>query len=233
MITCLSRRHSGVRASGPGIRAFLLASLAFPIVLASCGSEAPELVGTEWRLEDRPSPDSPYESLSVFVNLKDGSPADDLESIEVVNDAEGLAWKITDPCWTVQKSGADSWIGAADLASADYRALPRGIYRIVVTNLAGQRTESSFSLAPAPEGRPAPSLRNEGGKLRLESTWPKSYLLSYNAAGLLVNARELAPGSYETAGLFKPATLERVSSLAAYGYDPQQHHGAYSWRVKK
>jgi len=232
-MACLQRRQTGGRASGPKILAFLMAALVSALGLASCGSEAPQLLATEWRLENRPGKDSSYESLSVFVNVKDGNPAEDLESIEVVNDAEGLAWKITDPSWTVQKSGADSWIGAADLASADYQALPRGLYRIVVTNLAGQRAESSFSLAPGLEGRKAPSLRNEAGRLRLESAWPKSYLLSYNAAGVLVDARELAPGSYEPVGLFKQATLERVSSFAAYGYDPQQHHGAYSWRVKR
>ena len=225
------RRKAWVSSPGPFV--LLLASLALAEGLVSCGPEAPELVGTEWRLEERPAKESAYESLSVFVNLRDGNPAEDLESIEVVNDAEGLAWKITDLSWTVQKSGADSWIGAADLASADYHALPRGIYRIVVTNLAGQSTESSFSLPPAQAGKPAPTLKSEAGRLRLESTWPKAYLLAYDAAGGLVNARELAPGSYETASLYKAPTLERISSFAAYGYDPQQHHGAYSWRVKR
>ena len=229
----LKRRHRGYRASGPRAPAILAAAFVVALGLVSCGSEAPELISTECRLEDRPSQESSYESLSVFINVKDGNPAEDLESIEVVNDAEGLSWKITDTSWTVQKSGADSWIGAADLASADYRPLPRGIYRIVVTNLAGQRTESSFSLPPAQDGRPAPTLKSEEGKLRLETTWPRSYLLAYNAAGVLVNARELASGSYEIAALYKAATLDRASSFAAYGYDPQQHHGAYSWRVKK
>lgn len=229
----MRRRQSGAGASFIGALVPAVAALALGLGLVSCGSEAPELIAAEWRLEDRPAKEAPYESLSVFVNVKDGNPAENLDSIEVVHDAEGLSWKITDLSWTVQKSGADSWIGAADLASADYRPLPRGIYRIVVTNLAGQRTETSFSLPPAQVGKAAPTLRNEGGKLRLETTWPRSFLLAYNAAGLLVNARELASGSYEITSLYKAATLDRASSFAAYGYDPQQHHGAYSWRVKR
>jgi len=232
-MACQKRRQRGAGTSGFLAPAIAAAALALAIGLVSCGSEAPELIATEWRLEDRPAKEASYESLSVFVNVKDGNPAEDLESIEVVNDEEGLSWKITDLSWTVQKSGADSWIGAADLASADYRPLPRGIYRIVVTNLAGQRTESSFSLPPAQVGKPAPTLKNEAGRLRVETTWPRTYLLAYNAAGLLVNARELASGSYEITSLYKAATLDRASSFAAYGYDPQQHHGAYSWRVKK
>lgn len=210
-----------------------LLSLALLLSFASCGMEPPEILSSEWRIESRPSKQGSYESLSVFANAKGSDPASDLESLVVVNDEAGLSWKIIDSNWTLQKEGSDTWIGASDLAMADYKPLPRGEYRLVITNLAGQRAEASFSLQETAGRYPAPVLSSVSGRLKIDSGWPQSFLLCYDASGGLVDAREITSGNYEVAGLFKTPALGRVSSFAVYGYDSRQHCGAYSWRVTK
>lgn len=217
----------------PRACASLLLSLAVVLTFASCGMEPPEIISSEWRIESRPAQQGGYESLSVFVNAKGSDPSSDIESMVVVNEAAGLSWRIDDLNWTLQKAGNDTWIGAADLAQADYKPLPRGEYDLVITNLAGQRAETSFRFPEKPARYPAPVLASSAGKLKIESSWPQSFLLCYDASGVLVNAREIAAGSYEAAGLFKTPPLERVASFAVYGYDSRQHCGAYSWRVTR
>lgn len=213
-------------------RTLPVAVLVLASLLASCGSEPPGIISAEWRTETRPARQGDYESLSVFVNVGNMDPRLELESITVTNDAEGLSWKLTDASWTVQKTGADTWVGGADLASADYKALPRGQYRIIVTNLGGQRAESLFELGVRTSTLPIPQLKPGTGTVTLVSAWPENYLLAYDAAGNLVTAKELAQGTYEPGKLFKAPVLGKISSFAAYGYDSKQHYGAFSWRVK-
>jgi hypothetical protein len=203
------------------------------LVLQACGVEPPKLISVEWRLEQRPATEGAWESLSVFANLGSGDPERDIESIAVVNDASGLSWKLQDGSWTLRKEGGDTWLGGAGLAGDGYAPLPRGEYRVVATDLGGQRSESTFTVTGAFSKTPLPSVRVNAGKVRVDSAWPETLLLAYDGAGSLVNAKEVGTGEQALAGLFKPAVLERAVSFAAYGYDPKQHFGAYSWRTKR
>jgi hypothetical protein len=174
-----------------------------------------------------------HESLSVFLNVRGLDVPGDLESIQVLCDEAGLAWRLDDGSWNVQKDGADTWIGGAGLAMADYGELPRAGYRVVVTNLGGMRTETSFTVAGEAPATPLPELKSGPTSIRLTSAWPQSLLLAYDGTGALIAGRQITSGEYALAGQFPAAVLERAVSLAAYGYDPKRHFGAYSWRKTK
>jgi hypothetical protein len=217
-----------------GIAVF--ASLLGMALLASCGGEAPELLALEWRLEERPAKEGNYESLSVFASVRDYEGVDNLESLSVVNDGEKLAWRLSPSNWTRQETGGDVWIGASDLAMADYGKLPKGEYKVIVTDLAGQQKAMSFRIGSAATGgtapRAMPALRMAGEAVAIDSGWPETLVLAYDGAGSLIGAREAMAGKRELKELFGPSLAARAEFLAAYGYDTEQHRGAYSWRIK-
>lgn len=211
---------------------FLALALVACAALSSCGGEPPELLALEWRIEERPAEAGSYESLSLFASVRDYEGVDDLECLEIVNDDARLVWKLDSSNWTRQESGGDTWIGAADLAMADYGKLPRGEYRAIMTNLAGQQAVRAFSLEAGETGKGAPSLRLAGGMASMASEWQDSLILAYDASGSLIGAREAKPGSTPLKDLLGPALYAKTEHVAAYGYDAEKHRGAYSWRMK-
>jgi len=211
----------------------LLLCLALGLGLTSCGGEAPEVLALSWRLEMRPQKGGYYESLSIFANVHDFDGPEDIESLSLSQDASGLAWVLDGGNWSVLKEGDDTWIGGADLAMADRSALPRGVYRLVATDLSGQRAERSFTLdCEAPRKAP-PSVTASGKLAEVDSVWPETALLAYDAAGILLQAKPIGRGSNDLEGLLSGALAGKTASVAVYGYDPQTHCGAFSWKTKR
>jgi hypothetical protein len=208
----------------------LLAALA--LFTTSCGGKAPEILAVEWRLEQRPSTAGAYESLSVFASIKDEDGIEDIEKLWVVEDSEELAWPMTSADWTKKTDGADEWIGAAGFARNDYAPIPRGEYRFLAYDAAGERIEKSFSVEGTFPALAAPELRVENGKISARSSWPETLVLAYDGTGALI-ASVPAPASPQSPEeLFGEDLGGRTSEAAAYGYDPTLKMGAYSWQKK-
>jgi hypothetical protein len=200
--------------------------------LASCGGEAPELLTVDWRLELRPMEGGSYESLSVFANVHDFDGSGDLESLTISQDSSGLSWTLDDTNWLLRKEGSDSWFGAGDLAMADRSSLPRGDYRVVATDLSGQRAEKTFSLAGDASKPGLPGLSIAGKLAKIDSAWPETVFLAYDAAGSLIQSKQVNMGDKDLASLLSPSSAARAASIAIYGYDPQRQCGAFSWKMK-
>ncbi len=203
------------------------------LLLCACGGEPPEVMAVEARLELRPGDPSAYESLSAFASVRDLNGLDDIESIMIVHDESGLSWRLTDSNWTKRKEGAETWIGSAGLAMVQHDSLPRGEYRLVVVNLAGQKAERAFRMDADSKKARIPGLSVDSDTTTLDSAWPENYFLAYDAVGSLVSVKEAKPGKLGILALFGSALEKRIQTLAAYGYDPHRHLGAYSWRMKK
>lgn len=215
----------------------LLPCLAYAGLIAlaflACGGETPELLGLEQRLELRPRQGgAPYESLSVFVAVRDQDGYEDLEALWIVNDAEELYWSFSPKDWTSREEGGERWIGSADLAMPDRGPLPRGAWRVLVADLAGRRAERPFRVEGGAEARPVPLLERSGTGLVLKSAWPETMILAYDAVGGLLRAMPAKPGSLKLETLLGAQEAQRTTSAAAYGYDPAARRGAYSWTVK-
>lgn len=218
-----------MRRTFPGL--CLLLSLG--LGLSSCGGEAPEVLVLAWRLELRPQQGGHYESLSVFANVHDFDGPEDIESLSLSQDSSGLTWILDDGNWTVFKEGDDTWLGGADLAMADRSALPRGVYRLVATDLSGQRAERTFTVDSEPPRKALPSVRSSGRMAEVDSAWPETALLAYDAAGTLLQAKPVGRGSNDLEGLLSGTLAGKTASIAVYGYDPQTHCGAFSWKIKR
>lgn len=210
----------------------LLAALPFLSLAAACGGKPPEIVAVEWRLEQRPSAAGAYETLSAFASVKDEDGIDDIERLWIAQDDEELAWPLTSADWTTRSEGDERWIGAAGLARNDYLPMPRGEYRFLAYDAAGEKVEKAFRVEGAFPALPPPELRVEGGKLLARSSWPETLVIAYDGAGELA-ASAPAPASPATAEeLFGAEAAARTAEAAAYSYDPSLKMGAYSWKKK-
>ncbi len=229
----------------------------FPLLalfLGSCGGAPPELGAIEWRLELRPlekaasRADSDgkdtvegasslafYESLAVFANIRDEDGIEDVESMEVLAEDEGLSWRLDDTHWNRRLENGADWLGAADLAMADRSILPRGEYRVIVSDLAGRKAERNFSIPDIKAPLPLPSLEPDrgarGSAFVIASEWPETLLLAYDGAGVLLRAAQVRPGRIELEAALGRTDAAKAASIAVYGYDAARRLGAFSWKT--
>lgn len=214
------------------IASFAAFCSAFVAFLSSCGGKPPEVNVVDWRLELRPSKGGAYESLSVFSSLKDDDGIEDVEELWVVQDSEALSWKLTNADWTKKTEGADNWMGAAGLARNDYGPMPRGEYRVVAMDAAGERIEKTFKVDGVFPDLPMPEISLEAGLVRAKSSWPETLILAYDGTGALAGSVPASASAESLADLFGADAAARAVEVAAYGYDPTRKMGAYSWKKK-
>jgi hypothetical protein len=223
-------------------------SLSVPIALAcalaivSCGSKPPEVAAVEWRVESR-SPKGgvaekgaaekggSYESLSVFGSIKDDDGIGNISELWILNDAEALAWKLTDADWTKAVEGGDNWIGASALAMPELGPMPRGEYRLIAIDAAGQRAELPFTVAGEFPAKVAPSASFAKGLLSIRSEWTETLALAFDGTGALLAAVPAPRNASSLSEAFGAAMEARVASACAYGYEPALKMGAFSPRI--
>jgi len=222
--------HNAMRGAFPIVGA-ACAMLAATLVF-SCGGNAPEIALVEWRVELRPSKEGAYESLSAFASLRDEDGIDDIVELHLVHDGESFAWSLTNAEWTKRREGADDWIGAAGLTRPDYGPMPRGEYRIVAVDAAGESVERIFGVEGAFPSLAAPEIGYERGTATLRSSWPENLVLGYDATGALVAQAAWIGKAESLQDLYGEEPAARIAEIAAYGYDPSRRMGAYSWKKK-
>jgi hypothetical protein len=211
------------------------AALSSLLLFVSCGVKPPELSSIEWRVETRPSDKGTrYESLSVFASIKDESGLDNVETIWIVDDDDALAWKLTSADWTKPPQGSPDWIGGSSLATPDLGPVPRGKYRFVTIDAAGQRTELSFVVGGAFPAKKAPeiSYAPSAGQLSVRSEWTETLVLAFDAAGVFLRSATAPDKAESLADLLGDDCAERTALVSAYGYEPAIKMGAFSQRIK-
>jgi len=203
------------------------------LAIVSCGSKPPEITAVEWRIEARPiDRKSTFESLSVFGVVKDEDSMDNIEELWAVNDDAGLAWKMTNADWIKTVEGGDTWIGCSSLAAPELGPLPRGKYRLIAIDAAGQRAEQSFDVTGSSPDKAAPDASYAGEKLTVRSDWPETLALAFDATGMILSSPAAPKGAASLAEEFGDAVAPRVAAVGAYGYDPSIRMGAFSSRTK-
>lgn len=158
-------------------RAILTAPAAVVLFfLLSCSGRSPEILSVEARVHavDDRATGSRYPALSVFVLPRDEDGFSDIRELFVIHDEAELLWSFAAEEWQQVASGGETWIGFDGLTAGDPSALPGGLYRVVVLDAAGDRAETSFSLASGMIARATrmsssgfPDLRFEGGGIRI------------------------------------------------------------------
>ena len=118
-------------------------------LMFSCTVSPPSLVNqrVDMQYVDDQDLGQRYEQLSVFVHVQDGDGIGDLEFLYIIHDESHQYWKLSADTWQRVEENDTVWLGSSGLTTADYSPLPRGSYRILVIDRAGERDESSTRLA--------------------------------------------------------------------------------------
>jgi hypothetical protein len=201
----------------------LLLAVAAALVPAGCGGKPPTIAAVEWRLESRPGDEGAYESLSAFAWIKAEDGIENIDEVWVVNDESALGWRLTNADWIKSPEGSDAWIGASALAAPDFKPLPRGKWRMLAIDAAGQRAEREFSVLGDFPSRTVPSLRFSTGSVTL--------VLAFDATGAQAGSAAAPAGNARLEDLLGTDAAARASEVALYGYDPALRMGAFSKRV--
>jgi hypothetical protein len=91
-----------------------------------------------------------YESLTVTVHVQDADGIDDIETIHVTHDREGLLWTFGSERWQRRREEGVEVFVLSGLATADGSPLPRGRYRVIPVDAAGHSSETTLLLSAEP-----------------------------------------------------------------------------------
>lgn len=81
------------------------------------------------------------EILSLFLVISDEDGEDDIESIYLLNDGQELFWRLDSLNWEKTDRKGSRWIGSSAIQMPDGSAFPRGTYRVIASDQAGDRDE--------------------------------------------------------------------------------------------
>jgi|GEM_PF-770867 len=218
-------------------RAWSAAVLTAAALSVSCSGHAPELVSLEYRLALRPRDPRGTrvsEQLAVFAAARDEDGLKDIAALHVLHDQSEYLWTLTPETWTRNDRNKETWLGGTGLSAPDSGALPRGLYRVVLEDLAGESAEATFTLGSGLEtGASFPVIRRTGDSVSVVSRYPRTELLFLDSAGVLLRAVD-APRTPDLLDRLYGSALwrEESKSLAAYAYDAERNLGIYSWTME-
>ena len=223
----------------PGVRpgGCVLALTAAMLVLhaAACSVAPPAFMSVDYRLVVQPDDETGArdERLSVFASVSDGDGVNDLEYLYVIHDGEELCWTLTMENWERRDEGSSVWLGLNGLDSPG-TAMPRGVYRLVLVDRAGQRAERNFSLsAPETSAYDIPSIKLSENSVTLVSPYPANTAFFIDAGGNIVRTAPLSKGTTSLDSLWPDGAWRSGSDyLAVYGLDPKAETGFFSWKIR-
>jgi hypothetical protein len=158
--------------------------LLFFSVLFSCSRAEPVIEFGFLELVYYQGENGPEERLSFFVIPQDDDGIENLEELRLFHDYEGLVWTLTGDDWIRYDEEDRSWIGSRSIAMAGGGALPRGLYRAVLANKGGEKSERGFAFDAPAEGRfPFPALEVRNGRYNVESLYPENKFIVYDSQG--------------------------------------------------
>jgi hypothetical protein len=196
---------------------------------ASCSRTAPAIEFGFLQLVYYQGEGGPEERFSFFVIPKDDDGVENLDELRLYHDREGLGWTMTSADWILHEDESRAWIGSRSIAMAGGEALPRGLYRAVLVNKGGEKSERAFTFdAPADARHPFPTLQISEGRYTVESRYPENKLVCYDSQGNSVKIIPLEALSGSLAGLGLPA---EARSAALWADDGEYSTSAFTAMV--
>lgn len=203
----------------------LFAAAALFVVLTSCSTAPPQILQTFWQVtyvHDRIAGTS-YERLSLFLHVSIPDGISDLDSIYVLNDKAQLYWKLTPVDWVSSDQSGELWVGSNRIEMPDRSDLPSGSYRVILSNLAGERALGDFFISAEklnPKTAPFPVASVSNGEITVQSTLSDVWLWVYDLAGQLVGAQKLQSAPVSLQSLLPSGLAGSSYKIYAYGFDP-------------
>ena len=141
--------------------------------LAGCSGSPPEVKQVFWQLNVVHDLNSgqQYEELSLFVLADDNDGITDLAEIVLFHPDKELVWELEPDEWQQVERDSETWIGTTGVTAGYSDLVPRGEYRVKVSDKAGEYVETSFIVSPDIVGLQRGSLSPDRFP-RLRSTTP-------------------------------------------------------------
>jgi hypothetical protein len=204
--------------------------LAFLSVLAvlftlsvSCTNSKPEITYGFIQSVLYNSDEGPQEHFSFFILPHDDDGLENLDELFLYNDREQLRWQIKSNEWISYMQEGRTWIGTRSITIRD-GALPRGVYRAVLFNKGGEKTERIFTF-DSNVRYAFPRLEISGGAYTVISEWPVNRLVGYDSSGNYSAVVELSSMTGSVADLKFPSN---VRSAALWSDDPNNYCSAFT-----
>jgi hypothetical protein len=168
----------------------------------SCSGSEPKISYGFMELVFYQEKDRPEEHFSFFIIPEDDDGIENIAELYLYHDKEQLRWTILPEDWVILEQDGKTWIGSRAIAAGDAGTLPRGLYRAVLVNKGGEKSERSFTFDAPEENRfPFPSLTIENGEYRVSSSYPVNRFICYDEQGNVLST------------LTVPALLGRVAEM--------------------
>ncbi|MDR3173283.1 MAG: hypothetical protein LBU19_03445 [Treponema sp.] len=201
------------KAAGPAL--FPVFFFLFLFALFSCSRAEPVIEFGFLELVYYQGEGGPEERFNFFVIPQDDDGIENLEELRLFHDYEGLSWTLTSDDWIRYDEENRSWIGSRSIAMAGGGTLPRGLYRAVLANKGGEKSERSFAFdAPAGGRFPFPSLEIREGWYRVESRYPENKFICYDSQGASLQVILLTELSGPLSSLDIPSDARSVALWA-------------------
>lgn len=227
-----TRQPAASASTGRSITMIMFAGLA---LAAGCSVSPPEVmsIGAHLVVVATDPDGGKDERLSLFASVSDEDGVDDIEYLYVVHDEEELSWSLTLDEWQRSDEGASIWIGSNSL-DAPGLIVPRGAYRVILVDKAGERAERIFLLnAPVTSGYKVPALRLSGTDVALDSAYSTNTAFFFDSGGNVVMTVPISKGTTSLDALWPKGRWRSGSDfIAAYGYDAKAETGFFSWKIR-
>lgn len=200
------------------LRLIILLSL-FGFVF-SCSEKPPRIAQTfqQLTLVRDLKLDAYYEQLTLFTQIVDEDGNDDVETVYLIHDEKELFWELNAENRRTKENQGEFWVGSNQITMNDFSSLPRGEYRLIVIDTAGERDRYELFLPfdyydPTAVKFPAVTIEND--TIRIESGYTLHTLWLYNDADTLLHT--LKTGEKEV-----PRT--RIMASVEKGEEPSYFH---------
>lgn len=202
-----------------------VAFAAAAMIAVSCSTTPPTIAETFWQvnLVRSPTQGDVQERLSLFVHVSDSEGISDLSSIYLLSDSSELYWRIDPSNWQSRDANGELWVGSNYLEMPDGSAIPRGKYRVLLSNLAGERATSDIFISTervSLSHAPFPKLSIAGDVVRVTSRFARTTLWLYNDIGDVVGSQQGAETEVPMTALLPRGNRATFNgNLYAYAYD--------------
>jgi hypothetical protein len=201
----------------------------------ACAVYAPELGAISHRLIVAALEQGREERLSVYAALSDKDGIADINRIFIIHDESETYWELDAANWSLKEEGSRFFLGSNGLSAPPSAPLPRGSYRVVAYDLAGEKAEGTFRLAaPDSSGYILPKVAMAGDDaISVTSPYLLTSALFYDAGGNVTKTAPVAEGRTELDSLWEQGLWRSGADyLAVYGFDPTAEIGLLSWKIR-
>jgi hypothetical protein len=161
------------------------------------------------------SKDRPEERFSFFVIPEDEDGLENIADMYLYHDKEQLRWNIKNEDWISVEQNGKTWIGSRAIAVDVSESLPRGVFRVVLVNKGGEKSERLFTFDAPEESRfPFPALAIVNGEYTVESKYPDNRFICYDEQGTIIDTVSLSALSGRVSELDIPSDSNTIALWA-------------------